>query len=160
VSEYSIGPKTTAKTNRLQQETKNSVGGDRGGRAAGWRHGAAARAAQRPQSDLAMASAEACSGAAASGRAHDSLGWSSQRGSGLGRSSQRGRAGQCKEGDLPYMERLPSRILIGVSIILVVVGPISHSTILKGRTSGHGNQCSPCAQCPHKPYSKNRSQGR
>jgi hypothetical protein len=75
-----------AKTNRLQQETKNSVGGDRGGRAAGWRHGAAARAAQRPQSDLATASAEACSGAAASGRAHDSLGWSSQRGSGLGRS--------------------------------------------------------------------------
>jgi hypothetical protein len=62
--------------------------------------------------------------------------------------------GECKECDLPMsekvildIERTPSRALIGVLAVLVAVDPLSHSAIQKGHT-GHGNQCSPCPQCP------------
>jgi hypothetical protein len=53
-----------------------------------------------------------------------------------------------KEGDLPYMEGPPSRALIGGACHPCGSGPLSHSAILKGGTPEHGNQCSPCLQCP------------
>jgi hypothetical protein len=56
--------------------------------------------------------------------------------------------GECKESDLPYMEGTPSRALIGGVCHSYGSGPPLAQRHIKRGTPGHGDQRSPCPQCP------------